>query len=104
MNFLNADCDKICVENTTQLKIFEIPKATQIINPYQFYGKLNPYKKRTQLWLKGLEKLIQTEPIDVDNTYSWVNAGHGKREGEHDAKKRSKTSPGIARAMAKQWG
>ena len=108
MTILNADCEKICVENPLPLKAFELPPKTQQIEPYQFG---HPYKKRTLLWLKGLPKLEPTEII-TEGVASWVNAGSYSSNGErrkqtgvkHSARDRSKTFEGIAAAMADQWG
>lgn len=58
MRFYNADCDKICIENPTPMRIWNLPKYTQAIQPY-FFG--DPYKKRTCLWLKGLNTLVPTD-------------------------------------------
>ena len=60
MRFINADCDRICVENPVPLKIVDLPPYTQIIQPWQFG---HPYSKRTCLWLKGLPKLEPTNII-----------------------------------------
>lgn len=100
MRFYNADCDKICIENPTPMKIWNLPKYAQAIQPY-FFGE--PYKKRTCLWLKGLNTLIATdicknaEPTTKPG--NWYN-----KAGKDRAKIRSKTFPGIAKAMAEQWG
>lgn len=116
--FLNAQCDKIAIENPIGIisgdyikKWFNIEpvKPTQIIQPYMFG---DPHKKSTCLWLKGLPQLEPTyivEPTLV--TYTCKN---GKKvtfdeymvrgfNGDR-AKHRSKTFPGVARAMAEQWG
>lgn len=108
MAILNADCDKICVENPVQLKVFEMPKHTQQIQPYEFG---HPYSKKTRLWLKGLPKLQPTEVI-TENITSWVSGGSKDNKGNtrknlgvtHTARDRSKTFEGIALAMAEQWG
>jgi hypothetical protein len=108
MAMLNADCEKICVENPVQLKIFEIPPYTQQIQPYE-YG--HPYSKKTRLWLKGLPNLKPTNII-TDGIVSWVNGGSKTASGAprrqqgvmHSASDRSKTFEGIAQAMAEQWG
>ena len=108
MEFLNANCDKVCVENPRPLKIVELPKETQRIQPYQFE---HPFTKMTYLWLKGLPELKETEVI-IDNIKPFVNAGSKSSNGEKrkklgckfSAKDRSKTFPGIAKAMAEQWG
>lgn len=107
MQFYNADCPRIAVENPTPMKIVGLPPYTQAIQPYQFG---HPYSKRTCLWLKGLPNLVPTEIIDRHEPY--VNGGckdaHGnylKFQGrkERDQLTRSKTFPGIAKAMAEQW-
>ena len=105
---LNADCDKICVENPIQLKIFNMPPHSQQIQPYEFG---HPYSKKTRLWLKGLPHLKPTDII-TEGVVSWVNGGSKKADGtkrdntgvSHSARERSKTFLGIAKAMADQWG
>jgi hypothetical protein len=108
MTILNANCKRIVVENPTPMKITCLPKPTQIIQPYEFG---HPYTKRTCLWIKGLKDLLPTN-IVVPEKGSWVNgdASAYKRKGKENiygkssAKERSKTFPGIAEAMADQWG
>ena len=108
MAFYSADCPKIAIENPTPMKLAELPQYTQAIQPYE-YG--HPYSKRTCLWLKGLPNLVPTQIIDNHEPY--VNGGckdaHGnyrrfQGRKERDPKIRSKTFPGIAKAMADQWG
>lgn len=108
MALYNADCERVCVENPLPLKVFEMPKPSQTIQPYQFG---HPYSKRTLLWLKGLPELQPTEVI-TEGITSWVNGGSKRADGSqrknqgvaHSAKERSKTFLGIAKAMAEQWG
>lgn len=109
MEFFNADCERIAIENPIPTRIYGLPQYTQIIQPYE-YG--HPFSKKTCLWLKGLPKLTATE-IVAENIISWVSGGskdnHGnprKNKGTafRDSKTRSKTFPGIAKAMAEQWG
>lgn len=109
LSFLNAKCDRICVENPVPLKIVGLPPYSQIIQPYQFG---HPYSKKTCLWLQGLPLLTPTE-IVTEGITPWVNGGckdsHGnyrKVQGrrERDPINRAKTFPGIAKAMANQWG
>lgn len=111
LKFLNADCDRIAVENPVSSKVFQMPPHTQEIQPYQFdqFGE-HPYTKKTRLWLKGLPPLIPTTP-DEKPIGPYVPAGTGRKDktkygsakrGE-DAKNRSKTMHGIAVAMAEQW-
>jgi len=108
MMFYNANCDKIAIENPLPSKIFELPEKTQVIQPYQFG---HPFTKRTQLWLKGLPPLQHTEIVEPERT--WCPSGsYSKKHGEKHrgmftkdrARQRSKTFPGIAKAMAQQWG
>jgi hypothetical protein len=109
MNFYEADCQKIAIENPIPTRIYGLPKYNQIIQPYE-YG--HPYSKKTCLWLKGLPKLQPTE-IVTENIISWVSGGSKDHKGNprkqsgtkfRDSKTRSKTFPGIAKAMAEQWG
>jgi hypothetical protein len=108
-SFLQANCDRIAVENPIPSSIYELPPYTQIIQPYE-YG--HPWSKKTCLWLKGLPPLL---PTDILTEYKpYVSSGSYTKT--HDprfkgasrmggsAKSRSKTFPGIARAMAEQWG
>ena len=99
MSIYNADCPKIAIENPTPSKIYELPEKSQVIQPWQFG---HPYSKRTQLWLKGLPKLIPTNIVEVESSCrkagNWFNKGGKDRQIN-----RSKTFPGIAKAMAYQW-
>lgn len=108
MKFYNADCRKICIENPTPMRIIGLPQYSQAIQPYWFG---HPYSKRTCLWLKGLQPLLPTDVLSYHEPY--VNGGckdsygnYRKLQGrkERDQKSRSKTFPGIAKAMAEQWG
>ena len=71
-------------------------KPDQIIHPWMFG---DPYMKETCLWLKGLPKLEPTQV--VDRRESWITK---VPPGKDRWKVRSRTFPGIARAMAHQWG
>ena len=108
MKFWNADCDKICIENPTPSRIFELPEKSQVIQPYQFG---HPYTKRTQLWIKGLPQLKPTNIVEPERTWCPSGSYSGKHNDKHRgvftkdrALNRSKTFPGIAKAMAEQWG
>ena len=107
MEFYNANCDRIAIENPTPLRVVQLPKESQVIQPWQF-GE--PYSKRTLLWLKGLPNLKETKvmknfsPWMPSNT-GGLSRGKGGARGEaHDPITASKTFPGIAKAMAEQWG
>lgn len=108
LSFLNAPCPRIAVENPTPGKIHQLPPYSQAIQPWQFG---HPYTKRTCLWLKGLPLLTPTNII-TEGITPYVNGGSKDAHGnyrrfqgrkERDPKIRSKTFPGIARAMAEQW-
>jgi hypothetical protein len=107
LKILNADCPKIAVENPVSSKVFEMPMHTQEIQPYMFG---HPYTKKTRLWLKGLPPLAPTDVVEPISPYCPAGTGRKRRDkygaakrGE-DAKNRAKTFPGIAKAMAEQWG
>ena len=99
LKLLNANIEKICVENPVQSKIFEIEKYTQITQPF-YFG--DPFKKATCLWLKNLPLLKPTNIIE--NPESTTTARWYNNCGKNRAKIRSKTFKGIADAMAAQWG
>ena len=126
---LSANCDKIAIENPVNIisgnyiskhfsehewtKTFPI-KPTQAIQPYE-YG--HEARKKTCLWLKGLPKLQSTNIVgmgEIDkNGHSYGASATYARDEDgkiiswndpRTAKIRSKTFPGIAKAMAEQWG
>jgi hypothetical protein len=114
MEFVNADCDKIAIENPIGYMNTHYRKPDQIIQPY-FFG--DAVRKPTCLWLKGLQPLEKTNVVAPDiirnngTTYSgpayYVRDENGKILSWNDprtARERSKTYPGIAHAMAQQWG
>lgn len=102
MKFINADCDRIAVENPICVMSSRYRKPDQIINPFLF-GHME--QKKTCLWLKNLPKLVET-----NNVYEEMMKLPEKERakvwwmGSNHSKERSKTYPGIARAMAEQWG
>ncbi|MWC26650.1 DNA cytosine methyltransferase [Paenibacillus sp. MMS18-CY102] len=109
MKFYNTECTMVAIENPLPGKIHELPAYTQIIEPYMFG---DPWKKRTCLWLRGLEPLEPTNIVKPKGL--WVGSTSSRRDAQiyskyelssnRDAKIRSKTFPGIAAAMAAQWG
>lgn len=102
MKLWNADCPKIAVENPIPSKVYELPEYSQIIQPYEFG---HPYSKKTCLWLKGLPKLQPTDIVQESKRESTKIAGNWFNKGGKDRQKnRAKTFPGIAKAMAEQWG
>jgi len=108
MKFITADCEHICVENPIPSKVYELPKYSQMVQPYE-YG--HPYTKRTCLWLKNLPKLNPTKIVEPIATFCPSGSYSGKHTQKHKgiftkdrARNRSKTFEGIAAAMAEQWG
>lgn len=100
MLFYNHPCPRVAIENPVSSKIYEMPRFTQEIQPWQFG---HPVKKKTRLWLRGLPKL---EPTNiVTTTCSCHEAGTWFMIGGKDRQRnRSKTFKGVAGAMAQQWG
>lgn len=96
MEFTKCDCDKIAIENPIGIMSTHYRKPDQIIQPWMFgHGET----KATCLWLKGLPNLEPTNIVDGRNQRVWKMP-----PGPNRAKERSKTFPGIADAMAEQWG
>ena len=97
-----ADFERIAVENPICIMSTRYKKPSQIINPWQFG---HPEQKKTCLWLKNLPTLQETE-----NVYDYMMTLPVKKRtriwqlGSNHSKERSKTFPGIAKAMAEQWG
>ncbi len=110
MNFINANCQHIAVENPVGIMSTRYKKPTQYIQPYEFG---HPVSKKTGLWLKNLPKLKSTnivKPDKIGNGYSgnsyYVKDNNGKALRFNDPrtkKERSKTYEGIAKAIASQW-
>lgn len=126
--FLTADCDRIAIENPVGIisggyvrehfpdlaDKYSLPrKPSQKIQPYEYGDRA---RKTTCLWLKGLPLLVPTDVVDpgeivgkgfsVGASLDMARDENGKIISWNDprtAKIRSKTFPGIARAMAEQW-
>jgi hypothetical protein len=127
MAMINAPIHRIAVENPVGIMSNVYRKPDQIIQPY-FFG--DGYTKTTCLWLKNLPPLYHSKQVDLfndkithvptSNEYKeWVckKTGKTKRQQmwyyeallnaktkEERSTIRSKTFPGIAKAMAAQWG
>ena len=121
MQMINAPIPKIAVENPIGIMSTKYRKPNQIIHPYHFG---DPYSKATCLWLKNLPNLLYNKklenkkqkelvfeelPNEVEKG-EFVTFSSGKRmakwynEASGNGHLRSKTFPGIAKAMASQWG
>ena len=118
MQFVNADCERIAIENPVGIMSTEYRKPDQIIQPWMFGHNAS---KGTCLWLKGLQKLHPTDIIQDERKRKenqqvspdgkllgfMTKDDSGKIMRYNDpetAKIRSKTFPSIAKAMAEQWG
>ena len=107
MQFANANCEKIAIENPVGIMSTVYKKPTQIIQPYMFG---DAERKTTCLWLKGLPELKPTNIVKPE-LYTYKDGRtdgmwHVKTIGlpaEERSKLRSKTFPGIAKAIATQW-
>ena len=95
MKFADADCPRIAIENPVGIMSTQWRKPDQIIQPWQFgHGET----KATCLWLKGLPLLAPTQIVEGREQRVWKMP-----PGPDRAKERSKTYPGVAKAMAEQW-
>jgi len=93
---LNAPVARIALENPISIISSRIRKPDQIIQPWMFgHGET----KATCLWLKNLPKLVPTDIVDGREARV-----HRMPPGPDRWKERSRTLPGIAAAMAEQWG
>jgi site-specific DNA-cytosine methylase len=127
MYMINAPIEKIAVENPIGIMSNIYRKPDQIIQPY-YFG--DPFQKTTCLWLKNLPKLyynLESNLFDSNVTATknkgemiyWIDKKTGKQKSqakwyydalinaktkEERSTLRSKTFPGIAKAMAEQWG
>lgn len=130
--FLEADCDKVVIENPVNIisgkyiieyfpdlaEKYGLPiKPDQKIHPWMFGDN---FTKTTCLWIRGLPLLVPENEVEPEFEYkTWVDKKTGKVKRQdmwsykafENAKTaderhliRSKTFPGIARAMAEQWG
>jgi hypothetical protein len=116
MRLWNCDIPRISMENPIGCMSSVFQKPNQIIQPYYFGDKS---RKSTCLWLKNLPKLVyskennlfEKQTIVEPDIYVFKNGNgtcsrdymYALKQGKDRAKIRSKTFPGIARAMAEQW-
>ena len=96
IELMEAPIPKICIENPISIISTRIRKPDQVIQPWQFgHGEV----KATCLWLKNLPKLTPTHIVEGREARV-----HKMPPGPDRWKERSRTYPGIAEAMAEQWG
>lgn len=96
MAIVGAPCRRIAIENPIGIMSTRYRKPDQIIQPWQFgHGET----KAMCLWLKNLPLLVPTNIVSGRNPRV-----HHASPGPQRWKERSRTLPGIASAMAEQWG
>jgi len=100
---MSAPINHIAIENPIGVISTKIRKPDQIIQPWQFGDE---FQKSTCLWLKNLPLLEHTKIVSKGEFYT---SPSGKRmpkwfSDNKSSKVRSKTFPGIAKAIANQWG
>lgn len=96
MEFANCKCNKIAIENPIGIMSTKWRKPDQIIQPWQFgHGEV----KSTCLWLKNIPLLTSTDIVTGRKQNIFKMPPSKER-----SKLRSKTFPGIAKAIAEQWG
>lgn len=88
---IDANAKYVAVENPIPLKRYKLPQISQVVQPWEF-GE--PWTKPVCLWLKNLPLLMPT--ILNPTKKSWIESTRKQR-------KRSKSFPSIAEAMAAQW-
>ena len=111
---MDVPIDKIAVENPISVISTKIRKPDQIIQPYMFGDKA---QKSTCLWLKNLPKLVPTDIVDKGEFTEFISKKGVKKkqpkwyfDALKDSKSpeerrtlRSKTFPGMAKAIATQY-
>jgi hypothetical protein len=103
LQFVNADCQRVAIENPVGIMSTLYRKPDQVIQPFQFG---HPETKATCLWLRGLPRLHPTLDVSAEMRLLPIrerNRVHYLSPSDDRAALRSKTYSGIARAMARQW-
>ena len=101
---------KIAVENPIGIISTKYRKPNQIVQPYMFGDEAT---KTTCLWTKGLPKLLPTKPVGKGERVffksgksqpKWYSDAFSTAKSPEERRTlRSKTFPGMAKAMALQW-
>lgn len=93
---LNCDVPRIAIENPIIHKHSNLPKPTFVCQPWWFgHGET----KATCWWLRGLQPLKPTNIVEGRQARV-----HRMPPGPDRWKERSRTLPGVAAAIADQWG
>jgi site-specific DNA-cytosine methylase len=102
MQFVNARCERVAIENPIGIMSTKYRKPDQIIQPWQFGEDAS---KATCLWLRGLPLLLPTDIIKRSRYANQTASGQNKLgPSPTRAAERGKTYAGIAEAMVEQWG
>lgn len=109
MKFTKVDCKHVAIENPIGVMSTVYRKPDCIIQPWMFG---TPVSKSTCLWLKGLPPLKPTEVVQPKPRIKFASGRSDdpwhyytfSLSPEERARERSKTFPGIAKAMADTWG
>jgi hypothetical protein len=122
MAIVNSPINKIAIENPIGIMSKIYRKPDQIIQPYYFGDS---FQKTTCLWLKNLPLLYHNDKPNLFDSnvthtkkgsfFEWIDSKTGKKKRQPEwyyqaagkknrSELRSKTFPGIAKAMAEQWG
>lgn len=109
-----CNAKKLAIENPVGIMSSVYRKPDQIIEPYWFGERA---RKKTCLWLRNLPPLVPTDMVDCGEiSKEGLSMGAGAYHAIDDTGKiiawndpmtaiiRSRTYPGIAKAMAEQWG
>ena len=95
MMLANCNIPHKAIENPVSIISSHWRKPDQIIQPWQFgHGET----KKTCLWLENLPPLVPTDIVEGREQRIWKMPPSADRW-----KERSRTFPGIAKAMAEQW-
>jgi len=99
----NAPIPRIAIENPVmhghaKARIRNYEELAQSVQPWMFGDN---EKKRTCFWLKNLKPLV---PWVTEEPANCVARVHKAKPGPERNRERSKFFPGMARAMAEQWG
>ena len=109
MNFVYCNAKSVAIENPVGIMSGVYRKPDQVVQPYE-YG--DPSRKATCLWLRNLPLLQPTDIVEPEIvTYTrgdgrkvTFTADYGVGFNTEHGKRRSKTYPGVAKAMSEQWG
>lgn len=111
MLLVNANINKIAIENPVGIMNTRYRKPDQIVQPWMFGDSAS---KKTCLWLKNLPKLKPTNIVSEGDYIEfesgrrlakWYSDGLTKTKTPEERRMwRSKTFPGFAKAIAEQWG